>query len=201
MGNHFFKSSQTQTISISTTDEISEPLLLKKKTSVNKPQLSPQKTQFTKPSHKSNKKSEVRKKSEQQQHPFMVLHVVTKLDTLIGLSLKYNVSTDEIRKANFMMDDRLTSFRELWIPQDSEQGNVVIVKQEEVQQQQAEGERYQKSLVQLVTHLDESNAGSKAAEYYLAKNQFNLRSALQEAHEDAVWERKNSNLLSAWKAS
>jgi LysM repeat protein len=44
------------------------------------------------------------------------LHVVDKRDTLMGLSLKYGISADIIRRANDLPTDNLSTMRELRIP-------------------------------------------------------------------------------------
>jgi hypothetical protein len=125
----------------------------------------------------------------------VVIHTLSIEDTLAGLSLKYEVSTDDIRRANFMTDDRLTSFTRLIIPpkgskpvfqdiadmgliENEDQNNVVTTPQ------------HRKRLVQLLTQMDSSNIGDRGAEYYLSRNGYNLRAALNEADADAAFEKK-----------
>lgn len=48
----------------------------------------------------------------------LVRYRVQKSDTLQGLSLKFSVTTDVIRKLNFLANDRLVSNVELWVPAD-----------------------------------------------------------------------------------
>jgi len=113
----------------------------------------------------------------------MVVHQLSAEDTLAGLSLRYDVSTDHIRRANFMTDDRLVAFTQLLIPaRPSPEGAQESPADQAVVEEKAfDSPIHRKRLVQLLAHMDTSNVGSHGAEYYLTMNNFNLRSALHEA--------------------
>jgi hypothetical protein len=146
----------------------------------------------------------------------VVIHTLSTADTLAGLSLKYDVSTDDIRKANFMADDRLISFSRLIIPipvGSAQDGSDPTNDDPQEQLQKAfNSPVHRTGLVQLLSQMDSSNIGNRGAEYYLSKNGFNLREALNEAETDANWERtvpkektwklqtKTSSEPPAWKA-
>jgi len=126
----------------------------------------------------------------------VVLHSLSLDDTLAGLSLRYNVSTDVIRRANFMSDDRLVSYVRLLIPtknlealpEDTES----IDDQVTAEIQKAfDTPIHRRRLVQLLTQMDSSKLGAFAAEYYLERNEFNFRNALKEAESDTDWERSH----------
>lgn len=132
----------------------------------------------------------------------VIIHVLTPSDTLAGLSLRYNVSTDDIRRANFMTDDRLISFTRLIIPAKGSRG--VVRKNDKILEIEVpegeKGEEHKMRLVGLLKQMDPSSLGSSAAEYYLERSDFNLRRALAEVEKDAAWEKQHLKVYSPGKS-
>jgi LysM repeat protein len=128
----------------------------------------------------------------------VLVHPVSPRDTLAGLSLRYDVTTDAIRRANFMNDDRLISFTHLVIPKAriTLDAKAKVLQVEKKNENLTDDPKHRERLVGLMSQLNSSNLGKCASEYYLSKNGFSLRSALQEAEGDTEWERKNRGIKS-----
>ena len=116
------------------------------------------------------------------------VHVITPDDTLAGLSLRYNVSTDDIRRANFMTDDRLTSFVKIIIPKQSADSPSKKTAIEVANTEDVDRLRKQK-LINLLHQMDEDKLSPAAALYYLDRNSYNLKHAMTELEADAEWEK------------
>lgn len=62
------------------------------------------------------KAEEVDGPEETEAVPEFIMHKLEEADTLYGLELRYGVPASEIKRANYMMSDRLTAYFELKIP-------------------------------------------------------------------------------------
>ena len=116
----------------------------------------------------------------------IIEYTISSEDSLQSLSLRFDVSTDRIRRLNQMTDDRLTSFTVLLIP--------VARGKEKVPETPQQGEEtitdeQRDKLVGLMTRIDPQLVTcEQGATYYLELHGYDLKKALREAEKDAKWE-------------
>jgi len=128
---------------------------------------------------KGKEKKEKEKEEKEKENPFFI-HVVTKTDTLVGLALRYGVSVDEIKRANFLTSGQLIWHRKnLRIP--------------------THGRVFQPQRIAVPTHreiasLFKNKTGCKdlaEAKYYLEDCEYDMETALKHFEEDKKWENEN----------
>jgi len=108
-------------------------------------------------------------------------HPVRLTDTLIGLSLKYGVSVDEIKVSNGLYSDAIWSHIELLIPYRNQK--IEELTEEEKEKQEKDRMRL---LIRRFQRVTKCNSEAEAT-YYLDSNQFDFDVALSEYNEDIKW--------------
>ena len=126
-------------------------------------------------------------------------------DTLQGIALKYDVSTDQLRRVNDMTSDRLISHITLIIP--SPNDNIGGTSQRAKMNDsldpalwpefKEDENRKRRALEELFQSANRTCAGGEAR-FYLAQNEWNLKKALAHYERDAAWERSVKKSNGGW---
>ncbi|CAG8624645.1 15228_t:CDS:2, partial [Racocetra persica] len=106
-----------------------------------------------------------------------VIHHIKKEDTLIGISLKYNVKITEIRKENQLFDDNIFARKILIIPNYVGQSLSANPSKEDVR----------KTLVKRF-QLQSKCVDTVEAKYYMEQSNYDINKAVQIYREDILWE-------------
>ncbi|KAI8591227.1 hypothetical protein BDZ88DRAFT_58524 [Geranomyces variabilis] len=119
----------------------------------------------------------------------MVTHYVLETDTLPGLSLKYNVPIDAIRRANSLFSDTTLPARsKLFIPSPSSSSSSLSPTPPATDERKRLVKRFQ--LVAKCIDADEAWS-------YMRQNEFMLEQALEQWWADVKWERENGAAAAA----
>ena len=116
------------------------------------------------------------------------IHTVDKRDTLLGLSLKYGISQDAIRRCNDMPTDNLATFKTLQIP---------LTKEYKMKLPVGEGESHAAMLRKFRVTNDLSEPEARA---YLELAEWNLEQAQAFYVKDVAFERAHGADLNAFLA-
>jgi len=114
-----------------------------------------------------------------------VIHYISNRDTLVGLSLKYNVSVDEIKRANKMFSNNIHEHEKLIIP-----GVKHLPKSMSDMSDEMKQERYRQRVTkrfQLVTKC----VDPAEAQFYMEDNDYSLDTAVQKYLDDLKWEKEH----------
>jgi len=115
-------------------------------------------------------------------------HMVRPTDTVIGLSLKYGCTTNEIKKLNkFNRDNELYGFSQIKIPRKVN----IVVEENEITEEDIELRKRQ--LIQRL--IKNHSISQEVAKYYLEMNDYDYRKACEEYNEDLEWEINNGSKL------
>ena len=118
-------------------------------------------------------------------------HYVKFTDTIVGLSLKYCVTVEEIKRIN-----KIGSDKELWtrsgvkIPN---KGNYIVEELSDEEKQRIEMD-LRKRLVLRFTKWTSEKVTQEEATYYLESNVWNFENAVNEYEQDLLWQKQNRHL-------
>jgi len=119
--------------------------------------------------------------------PF-IKHEVRDTDTLPGIALKYNTTTQAIKQLNKLASDHVFTRRYLYIPHD---GQTPLPEQTPDEVSETTVRRRL-----LKDFMKASKISSKEeAEYYLDESDWNLEMALEVYQKDIEWEKQNANTV------
>jgi len=139
---------------------------------------------------KKKKKKEIKKPEKISN---VIRHYVTEADTLIGLSFRYGVSTQSIRKLNRMPTDEVQGFSRLYIPKKGFDVSVIDINSDDEDvappQEMNDAERalFQKRMLQRIR--GQTGMSLEEAKYYMSLYGFSYVEALREFNEDMEFER------------
>eukprot|EP00698_Gefionella_okellyi_P008548 TRINITY_DN2123_c0_g1_i1.p1 TRINITY_DN2123_c0_g1~~TRINITY_DN2123_c0_g1_i1.p1 ORF type:complete len:286 (-),score=51.52 TRINITY_DN2123_c0_g1_i1:709-1566(-) len=122
-----------------------------------------------------------------------VLHTVTDTDTLVGLALKYHVSTQDIRSHNKLFGDNVFSRKKLIMPTKVAPARVI----EELAQASANAragivspqERVRKQLTLIESFRITMGCTEQEAKYYMQVSNYSMDKACRLLKEDRDWEK------------
>jgi len=135
----------------------------------------------------------------------LVIRVDPNKHTLQGIALQYNVTTDQLRRANGLTSDRLNSHFSLIIPRGEPAtaaphvlGREPVDASQWVMREDSEARR-RNALEAVFVSTSRSRAGANEARYYLGQHAYKLEPALEHFERDARWERANTkSFFSLW---
>jgi len=149
-------------------------------------------TPFTQGQEKSDGK-EKDKKMEPIKQNNVIRHYVTEVDTLIGLSFRYGVSTKSIRQLNRMPSDDVQCFSRLYIPKKGYDVSVIDIQSDDEDltppQNQTDTEKvlFQKRM--LFRLRGQTGMSIEEATYYLTLYGYSYTDALVEYKGDLEFEK------------
>eukprot|EP01016_Furgasonia_blochmanni_P038506 TRINITY_DN4666_c0_g3_i1.p1 TRINITY_DN4666_c0_g3~~TRINITY_DN4666_c0_g3_i1.p1 ORF type:complete len:249 (-),score=65.10 TRINITY_DN4666_c0_g3_i1:293-1039(-) len=120
--------------------------------------------------------------------PPLIVHKVTISDTMEGICLQYNVTPDQVRKANNLYNNDVYYRKELVIP--NPKSNHAL------EQDEAELERIRRKhiLNHFIDAMDPTERSEKTAKYYLESHNYDLTLAMREYKEDLKFEEQNKRV-------
>jgi len=121
----------------------------------------------------------------------LIRHKVLTTDTLSGIAVRYNVSTEAIKLTNKMQTDQVFGYNELWIPYDSK--NPTPIPQEE-------SKEYEKrNLIRKFMKITDTDVEEEAS-YYLEEAGWDVDKAVEAYNGDAQWEdaKEKEDLMKGW---
>jgi len=138
---------------------------------------------------KKKKKKEIKKPEKISN---VIRHYVTEADTLIGLSFRYGVSTQSIRKLNRMPTDEVQCFSRLYIPKKGFDVSVIDIHSDDEDtvpppMNDAERALFEKRMLQRLR--GQTGMSLEEAKYYMSLYGFSFMEALREYNEDMEFER------------
>lgn len=114
------------------------------------------------------------------------VHEVESGDTLVGVSLKYGVSKQDIRRVNKMMDDNIITRKTIMIPRSE---NAPTPEVERRTDRRASIREFKKKVNQ--------QCADEEVEFYLAEADNNIDIAVEKYKEDVGWEKNRSSIRSS----
>jgi len=123
----------------------------------------------------------------------VIRHYVTEVDTLIGLSFRYGVSQQSIRKLNRMPTDDVQAFSRLYIPKKGFDVSTIEIPSDEedvappLEMNPAERSLFEKRMLQRLR--GQTGMSIEEAKYYLSLYGYSFLEALREFNEDMEFER------------
>lgn len=161
-------------------------------------------------------------RTEKKNANHVIIHKVTRSDTIQGLALQYGVSLYDIKRCNLMSNDRLTSYLELKIPVSSssktnnkcenenekpedvmtttvdEKKSRNAAKENEPnapppQERDAKFDALTTNLFMLLSRNDSAFQTHGPAKYYLTANEYKLSQSLHASKMDDEWEQKQQH--------
>jgi len=122
----------------------------------------------------------------------VIRHYVTEADTLIGLSFRYGVTAQSIRKLNRMPTDDVQAFSRLYIPKKGFDVSVIDIHSDDEDtvpppMNDAERALFEKRMLQRLR--GQTGMSLEEAKYYMSLYGFSFMEALREYNEDMEFER------------
>jgi len=122
------------------------------------------------------------KEEEESQNDDFFLHKVLTTDTLVGLSLRYNIPTKDIQRINRLTTDQVYTKKTLLIPKNA---NAKLPNPDDI----AVLEESQRKLKHQRDFRRETSCSREESLYYLEESNYNYPESIQSWRSDREWEK------------